>query len=232
MTTQDEHEGRGVSRRQVLAGAGAVVGGVGLASAPLDDALAAGGTAVASGPQGSTVVEFRGRIHQTGDTGQAFTSYGYVIRATHTRRSDLFDGAKHNETTALLTVFATGDLRARVLDQSVHSLDIVGAMTVYQRKSGGADFSNPASFRVGRKVARYDVLLQDVLTVYAPQAGLPTLSGDMVQTLSATLRGPLAGRPFGHRGARLRMFANGLGQLIDPATFRANFEIAGNWSVE
>jgi len=113
----------------------------------------------------------------------------------------------------------------------VHSLDIVGTMTVYQRSQPGASFSDPSSFQVGVPVAIYDMTLQDVLTVFATNTGLPTLSGDMRQTAAGRLSGPLAGQRFGRKGARLRFFATGLGFKTDPAP-NANLEIAGNWSIE
>lgn len=219
----------GLSRRRLVAAGVAGGLGAGLAGSPAE---ATGAGAAATGPDGSTVVEFRARIDQTGTTGEAFTSYGYLTRVTHTRRSDLFDSDTLDESTALLTAFATGDLRARVLDVAVHSLDIVGTMTVYQRAHGGADFTDPGSFKVGRPVARYELVLQDVLTVFATAQGLPTLTGDMVQTDANALGGPLAGLTFGRRGSRLRMFANGLGRLVDPVTLNAQLEIAGNWSAE
>ena len=103
---------------------------------------------------------------------------------------------------------------------------------MYQRDNPGASFDDPASFRVGRPVARYEMTLQDVLRVFATAKGLPTLTGDMRQTAAHRLSGPLAGRRFGRVGARLRMFATGLGTLTDPVTLNAQLEIAGNWSVE
>ena len=221
----------GLSRRKLVAAGVAGGLGVGLAGSPAPSE-ATDGAHAAEGPRGSTVVEFQARIDQAGITGQAFKSYGYLTRVTNTQRSDIFDSGPRDESTALLTAFARGDLRARVLDMAVHSLDIVGTMTVYQRAHGGADFSDPDSFRVGVPVARYEMVLQDVLTVFAAGQGLPTLTGDMVQTTANALGGPLAGLTFGHRGSRLRMFANGLGQLIDPVSFEALLEIAGNWSVE
>jgi hypothetical protein len=221
----EQHEG--LSRRRLVAAG--VAGGLGIGVA--GPAEAAGGHA-GTGPTGSTVVEFRGRIDQTGPAGEAFTSYGYLTRVTNTHVTDLFDARPHNQSSALLTVFARGDLKARVLDMSVHSLDIVGTMTVYQRHHGGATFDDPATFRVGRVVAKYDVLLQDVLAVYAAGQGLPTLTGDIVQTSARALSGPLTGLTFGRRGARLRMFATGLGKLVDPVTLNAQLEIAGNWSAE
>ena len=219
-----------ISRRQVMT-ASAVVAGVGLASVPARAEAGTGGQAVSLGEPGTTTVEFRGRVTQSGSSGQSFTSFGYLIRASHADDSGLFDGTPLSEATALLTAYATGDLQARTVDMSVHALDIVGTMTVYQRKQPGASFDDPSSFRVGTPVARYDMRLQDVLTVFAPDTGLPTLTGDMLQTAAQALSGPLAGQTFGQRGTRLRFFATGLGNKTDPAP-HAQLEIAGNWSIE
>ena len=220
---------RRLSRRRVMA-ASAVVAGAGLASAPAAAEAAAGGQAVSLGPSGTTTVEFRGRAAQTGDSGQSFTSYGYLIRASNAGDNGLFAGAP-SETTALLTAYATGVLQARTTDMVVHALDIVGTMTVYQRSSPGATFDDPSSFQVGTPVALYDMTLQDILTVIGLGQGLPTLTGDMLQTAAATLSGPLAGQKFGRPGARLRFLATGLGALINSAP-KSQLEIAGNWSIE
>jgi hypothetical protein len=208
-----------------------VVGGLGIA-AVAGPAQATGGDAAGNPPKGTTAVEFRGRIDQSGSSGPVFTSYGYLTRIAGLPSAALFSGTPNNESTARLTAYASGDLVARVLDTSVHSLDIVGSMTVYQRQTGGASFLEPSSFQVGTSVAGYDLTLQDVLTVFAVGRGLPTLTGDMVQTFADRLQGPLAGTPLGHPGTRLRMFATGLGALIDPVSLVAQLEIAGNWAIE
>ena len=219
----------GLSRRQVMT-ASAVAAGVGLAGIPAQADAAAGGQPVSLGVSGTTTVEFRGRVTQSGDS---FISYGYLIRASNADGHALFvDPTTPSDTTALLTAYATGHLLARATDMSVHSLDIVGTMTVYQRSQPGASFDDPSSFHVGTAVASYDMTLQDVLTVFAPAQGLPTLTGDMLQTDAATLSGPLAGQKFGRPGARLRFFATGLGALTDPKPPNSQLEIAGNWSVE
>ena len=220
-----------VSRRQVMT-ASAVVAGVGLASVPARAEASTGGQAVSLGEPGTTTVEFRGRVAQSGSTGQSFTSFGYLIRASNAGEGDLFAGTPLSEATALLTAFATGDLQARTVDMSVHALDIVGTMTVYQRSAPGASFSDPSSFKVGTPVASYDMTLQDVLTVFAPAQGLPTLTGDMLQTAANALSGPLSGQKFGRKGARLRFIATGLGALTDAAKPNSQLEIAGNWSIE
>ena len=207
-----------------VAGAGLVAGAVAAPSAGADTDRPAG-----TGPAGSTVVEFRGRISQTGNAGQDFTSYGFLIKAAGLTTGQLFRGGQTLDA-ALFTAYATGALTARVLDQSVHSLDIEGELTVYQRADPGASFADPASFRVGQPVASYRLGLQDVLAVFAPQQGIPTLTGDMLQLDAHRITG--TDRSFGRRGQRLRMFATGLGQLVDPVTLNAQLEIAGNWSAE
>ena len=222
----------GLSRRRVMT-ASAVAAGAGLASASACSSSGSqdtgtGDQAVSLGASGTTTVEFRGRVTQSG---QSFTSYGYLIRASHTDQGDLFSGTALSENTALLTAYATGDLRARTTDDVVHALDIVGTMTVYQRSSPGASFSDPSSFQAGTPVARYDMTLQDILTVIAMNTGLPTLTGDMLQTATHALSGPLAGQKFGRKGTRLRFFATGLGHKLNDAP-TAQLEIAGNWSIE
>ena len=222
----------GLSRRRVMT-ASAVAAGAGLASASACSSSGSqdtgtGDQAVSLGASGTTTVEFRGRVTQSG---QSFTSYGYLIRASHADQGDLFSGTALSEKTALLTAYATGDLRARTTDDVVHALDIVGSMTVYQRSSPGATFSDPSSFQAGTPAARYDMTLQDILTVIAMNTGLPTLTGDMLQTAAQALSGPLAGQKFGKKGTRLRFFATGLGHKLNDAP-TAQLEIAGNWSIE
>ena len=225
--------GSGLSRRRVMT-VSAVAAGAGLASVSAcsssgSEADAAGGGQVVSlGDSGTTTVEFRGRVTQSGTS---FTSFGYLIRASHADQSGLFSGTDLSEATALLTAYATGDLQARTTDGVVHALDIVGTMTVYQRSSPGASFNNPSSFQAGTPVARYNMRLQDILTVIATNTGLPTLTGDMLQTFAHALSGPLAGQTFGRKGTRLRFFATGLGNKTDDAP-TAKLEIAGNWSIE
>jgi len=235
MSEAERPDERGeLTRRGLLTSAGvAVAGGVALGAAgPITDAEAADASRIGTGPRGRTVVEFSSRISQTGNEGGTFTSYGFLTRVTGARASDLFTGSARTAGTALFTAYATGQLAARVIDQAVHSIDIKGRLTVHQRRSPGADFANPASFQTGTVVARFDVTLLDVLTVFAPGQGLPTLTGDMHQTTAAELSSGLAGKRFGLRGQRLRFFASGIGSLTDPVHLNSVHEIAGNWSVE
>jgi hypothetical protein len=228
-------EASGPTRRGVLTGAGlAVAGGVvaGIGGAPAIAAADTEPAGVARALEGATAVEFRGRITQSGSSGQDFSAAGILTAITGARRSQLFEGTATTIGTALFTLTASGSLVARVLDQSVHALDIAGVLSVYQRPHGGADFGHPASFSQGTRVARFDLALQDVLTVFAAGKGLPTLTGDMRQTQAGALGGSLAGHRFGVSGQRLRMLATGIGELVDPVTLNAQLEVAGNWSAE
>lgn len=215
------------SRRAVLAGAAGVVVAAGTAAAATSADAAT--PSVATGAPGGTVAEFRGRIAQTGSNGQSFTASGFLTALHGVSSADLFSGAPAVGT-ALFTLHAAGSLRNRVLDMSVHALDIVGSLSVYQRHTPGASFGDPSSFQQGRRVASFGMTLQDVLTVFAPASGIPTLTGDMTQTRCGTMSGELVGRTFGALNQRLRLFATGLGFLSDPVTLNANLEIAGNWT--
>src|SRR5262245_29896184 len=142
-----------LTRRTALASAGLLLaGGVGLAAEAAGAEAARTLDTVALAPTGATAVEFRVRIGQSGPAGEAFTGYGYLIRAHGVTESDLFSGPTPNDGSALLTAYATGSLLRRVLDQNVHSLDIEGALAIYQRTAPGATFADPGSFRQGRLV--------------------------------------------------------------------------------
>jgi hypothetical protein len=228
--TQDEPTtSGGVSRRRMIAGAGlAVAGGALAVGAPASavDASALGGAAIAA--PAVNAVEFRGRIAQTGASGETFTGVGFLTKVAGLASSSLFAGSPQNVSTALFTLYASGDLVSRVLDQRVHSLDIVGAMTIFERSAAGADFADATSFQQGKAVARLAMTLQDVLAVFAPAQGIPTLSGDVRQTFAARTA---SGAFFGYAGLRSRLLATGLGTLVDPVTLNAQLEMAGNWAL-
>jgi len=218
-----------VSRRQVLT-ASLLAAGAGVSTLAAVPAAAAAGGPVAVTRPGTTAAEFRARFAQTGPTGEDFAAYGYLTSAAGATDDDLFAGASLSDTTALLTAYAEGSLVRRTVDQSVHSLDIEGTLTIYQRAVPGASFLVPASFAEGTPVATFAITLQDIVTVFAPGKGLPTLTGDMRQTQSDKLNGPGGGRNVGHVGAQARLFATGIGTLLNPATFNSVLEMAGNWT--
>jgi hypothetical protein len=220
-----------VSRRQVLtAGLAAVGAGASALTASPAAAAVNPGRPIASTPPGAQAAEFRARFAQTGPTGENFTAYGYLTRADGAADDELFAGVP-GEGTALLTAYAEGVLVRRTFDMSVHSLDIEGTLTIYQRTGPGASFDNPASFTEGTPVAVFAVTLQDIVTVFAPMKGIPTLTGNLKQIRCDTLYGPRGARKFGRPGADARLFATGLGTLTDPATSNSLLEMAGHWTM-
>ncbi len=229
LSSDDTARDSGMSRRQMLAAAGAVAGAGLVPAGAAAEQSGSSGRIVGVAPQGGTAAEFRARFAQTGETGEHFVGYGYLTAAQGTTDADLFASATQNDTTALLTAYAAGELVRRTVDQSVHSIDIEGTLTIYQRSTPGASFGDPDSFRVGTPVAQFAVTLQDIVTVFAPGRGLPTLNGDLRQTNADQLSGG-PGRMFGHPGLRARLFATGIGTLVDPVRLNSVLEMAGQWT--
>ncbi|MFL6660593.1 MAG: hypothetical protein ACJ8G7_00360 [Rhizobacter sp.] len=231
---QTAEPGEALTRRRALTAVGLLAAGSGVTAqaASSNTAPQATGSAVADAAPPANAVEFRARFVQSGGFGEAFVAYGYLTKVQDLGDADLFAGTVHNETTALFTAYASGNLAQRTLDRSVHSLDIEGSLTVYRRDFPGASFTDPNSFQVGTPVARFDLALQDILTVFLPNRGIPTLTGAIRQTLAEKLAGAHPNRRFGRVGSSARLFATGVGDLVDPVTLNAVLEMAGNWVVE
>jgi hypothetical protein len=214
-----------VSRRSVLSGAGkvaaagAAIGAAGAVAVP--ELAAANGSGIAVSPKGTTAIEFLAQIQQNGN---AMIAYGYLTEVAGLSEGDLFTGTP-GEGTARLTAYASGTVGTRTANGAVHNLDIAGELAVYLLPNGGASFGNPDSFRSGTQVARYTLTIQDILTVTAPNTGLPTLVGDLRQTDAASLGG--RGK-FGQNGAKLRLLATGIGTRLPPDPPVATLTVAGN----
>ncbi len=219
-----------VSRRKVLAGAGALAVGAMLAgTAPAVPAREPHHGLVGGGPTGASGGEFVARILQSGPKGEAFTSFGYLVKLAEVAAGNLFAGQPHNVSTALMTTYTEGTLRERIIEGKMRVLDVMGTLTIYQRKGPGASFDKPESFKEGTQVAQFALTLQDVLAIFAPHRGIPTLSGEMHQTASAHIAS--LGKRFGRIGMNAHLSASGIGELTDPATLNATLEMAGNWTI-
>ena len=233
-STDGPERPREVSRRDLLSGAGAAAAAVGLAAtgvaAPAHAAPAEESGLVGIDKPGVNAGEFQSWILQGGPGGESFVSFGFMTKLAGATDADLFASDPHNAASALLTIYAEGTLQQRVFGQNVHTLDVVGTLIVYERSAPGASPGDPSSFQVGTPVAQFDLTLQDVLTVFAPGFGLPTLTGDMRQSKVGRLAG--MHKPFGRIGMRARLLATGIGQRPNPSTFDTSFEMAGNWTVE
>jgi hypothetical protein len=219
--TDGEKQARGrgdLSRRTLLGGAAVVAGGTAIASAGsvVTPGVAGAGTGFSGAPTGTTTAEFVAQIAQNGGH---LIAYGYFTSIVGVEPSDLFSGAP-SEATARYTAYAEGDLVSRAVNGPVTVLDVVGALGVFHRDAPGASFAVPSSFKIGETVAQFELTLQDVLTVVAPNTGIPTLAGDMTQVYGGSV--------FGRPGARLRLTATGLGTRSDAAAPVAVLDVAGN----
>ncbi len=76
-------------------------------------------------------------------------------------------------------------------------------------------------------MAVYSLTIQDILTVIAPDIGIPTLIGDLRQTAAASVGG---GHKFGQVGTKLRLVATGIGNPSQPDPPVATLSVAGNLS--
>ena len=218
-----------VSRRAMMGGAGVAVaaaafGTVGAGHAGAS-ARPAAGRPRDDRAAGLTVAEFSARIDQAGAD---FVAYGFLTRAAGLDASVLFDGPDATVEAALITARAIGTLVGRAVDGAVHNLDIEGELSLYQRDAPGASFDDPDGFATGRQIARYDLVLQDILTVIATDTGLPTLLGEMRQTDADTVEGGEG--TFGWPGLQLRFFATGLGHRSEATAPAASLSVAGSFT--
>jgi hypothetical protein len=208
-----------ITRRQLLAGAGKVAAAGAAASAvgwieignPLM-ALAGPVGEVGTATGGQNAFEYLGQVDQDGDS---LTYYGYLTAIAGLGVSKLFATHSHDETTARFTFFGTATLTSRAVFNDVFTIDAAGSIRTYFRADGGASFSKPRSFRSGKQIAVDEAAFHDILSVTAPNTGLPNLSAFLQRTKASTFT--LNGTTYrlGHVGLLERSTARGLGTKLD-----------------
>jgi hypothetical protein len=207
----------GVTRRTVIAGAGALAA----AGAAPAGAAAASVRRLGEPGSGAPAAEVVGEVAQDGN---GLTGYGYVTSLHGLSVAALFSGGR-TEAAARLTFFAT----ARATERFPHGalVSTVGRGTLQVHLGDGADFADPQSFAAGPVVARFDARLQNVASVVAPNQAVTAIEGELVQRAAPAFR--LGGRRyrFGHRGLRLHLSAIGPGVRTNATPPRAVFDVAG-----
>ena len=201
----------GVTRRTVLTGAGA------LAVTGAAPQAAAAAAVRQLGP----ATELIGEIAQDGD---GLTGYGYVTHLAGLSDAALFQGAT-SEAGARLTFFSTATVGARFSHGALVST--VGRGSVAFHVGHGADFANPQSFAAGTVVARFDVRLQNIAAVVAPNQAITTIEGELVQRGAPTFRLGARRYRLGHPGLRVHLSATGPGMRTNQTPPRAVFDVAG-----
>ena len=149
-------EPAGTSRRTILASAG------GVGAAGLGGATAAGssGGGVARGRPGQSVVEFRGRISQSGPAGETFTSNGFLTAVAGLerrrpvrgqparRRHGTVHGARHGRALGTRARPVRALARHRRADERLPPVRpgsrLAGSRVLHQRSPGGPVRPDPA----------------------------------------------------------------------------------------
>jgi hypothetical protein len=209
------------SRRNLLrgaaAGAAATAGGVTLSRA-------ASAASASAADVGSLAFSFAGRIDQEGFE---LTGYGFLTEVSGIPDAVLFgDALDRTEAAARLTITGAMTFDRRTIRAGVFIIDAVGTMEVHSLEAPGASFDDPATFASGTVVAEYAATLHDILTVIAPDTGIPTLSGELVQTAAPDFVVDGAWYRIGSTGARLSFSGTGIGTRTDAELPRAFLDIA------
>lgn len=195
-----------------------------LAVAPTHSDTAA--SEVGTAPPNDNAIEFVSRIDQDG---ASFVSYGYLTHVQGLDDAALFtDPLNRGEATARFTTYASASLSARSVISSVFVLNAVGTSTYYYNPTGGATFTNPASFQAGTTISTSSIRYQNVVNVQSANRGIATGWGSSVQeTASAFTLGGSAyqlGRP----GLLARLEYTGEGTRTDAQIPKSFFQVAGN----
>jgi hypothetical protein len=217
-TSEPVDPGR-TSRRHVLraaaAGAAVAAGGVAVPSA----------TSAAAAPRTARdlAFSFAGRIDQEGFD---LKGYGFLTEVAGIPDAVLFgDAVDRTEGAARLAITGAVTLERRTIRANVFVIDAVGTMAVHALDAPGASFDDPATFAAGSVVADYAVALNDVLTVIAPNQGIPVLSGELTQTSATDLQLDGAWYRIGSVGSRLTLNGTGSGTRTDADLPRAYLDI-------
>jgi hypothetical protein len=219
--------GHGISRRAALG----ALGGIAASAVGL---LEVGTPAFARHDEGNRVgsavrdragLGFVGQFEQNDEN---FTGYGYLTSIRGLDTSSLFaDTGQESVETARFTFYATALLVSRNVLGNVFAVDVEGDLSFFFQETGGATFSNPESFRAGTVIARDHLRLQDVLTVIAPNQGLPHLTGELTRTEANKF--VFEGRQYrlGHKGLTSRLEATGTGTRTQINPLTTVVQIAG-----
>jgi hypothetical protein len=246
---RDRVGGDGMTRRRLVSALGAIGSAAALAPPLVAGSDTEATSVVGSGTSGRIVAGFIGRVQQTGTT---LISTGYLTALNGVKESSLFtvprgtdfqDPNAQNESQARFTLYgeseisslsavgrpggAAGDLGSIVAHAS-------GVLEIHYRKSGGADFDDPATFRQGPAVATFEGTFQDSLTLQPPDflaLASVALSGHLVQKQLAVFQHGGKQNRLGALNAARTLAATGWGELQEPTEPRSILWIAGILSV-
>lgn len=200
--------------------AAAIVATAGLAAGCGDDSD--GG----SGGGADNAVELSGRIDQVGPK---FTGYGFVTRLDGVDSKALTEtgGSEISDEDARVTFVFDADLTSRAVVGDSFSVATEGTLTFYLDDQPGADLADSESFAAGEEVAKGSLRVTNVVTVYAPDSGIATSTGEfeLEDSSSFDLGGEDAS--IGDSGDTYRVTLTGRGTRTDALIPESNFDFAG-----
>ena len=168
-----------------------VLAGLGLGLVPLQPAAAV------TTPHEQNWFELLGQVANVSST---LVNVGYVTHQFNVPDNALFTTSPHNESTAVLTYSRSAPLTAEFGTGSVFSVPSTGTLSVYYNPSPSGDFSNPATFSLGTKVAQFDSRFHTMQTTL-PSGFTIHEAGSLSQTLAV---------PFVVNGTRVTLGKRGL----------------------
>ena len=213
---------RALSRRDLLAsiGSGAIVGPV---------LGAAGGPSTAEAKpredRAANALEFAGKLIQEGGR---LTGIAYVTALRGVDPALLFEGpGAPSEGTALLTLHTIATLTSIARVNGVFVARASGTVRLYVRDAPGADFVDPASFRVGTLVSTDEAEFQNTLTLTDPNEGLAHIVGTLRRSRASTFTLGGDHHRIGAKGRESRLTAVGKGVRTEASTPLSTFDLGG-----
>jgi hypothetical protein len=174
--------------------------------------------------RGSSAIEYIGMIEQVGPS---FQATGYLTNVEGLQPSALFDGLP-SESTARFTFSASAVIVNHTQVGATVQIGAPGQLSVYFNPTGGASFSDPASFAVGTEIAKLDVRFHNVLSVIAPNLGMSSGTAHGTQTAATAFSLHGTTLRLGHANLVHRFTLFGKGVRTDPATPASTTEFAAS----
>ncbi len=155
-----------------------------------------------SGPLGERSFALVGRNIYGADEVQLF---GYLTAVVGLSPADLFAAAPESVETARFTFAGALKNTSSTSRADITTTEGSGTLQIFFNESGGARWSDPASFRSGEIVAEFTIEVSDVLQRQAPGVGVAVGDGKAVQIVSAEFTIEGAAVRFGREGMERRL---------------------------
>lgn len=192
-----------------------------------------GGSSRSSTPEqaASSRIEVVGRFDQAGTE---IHGYGFLSHVSGIDDAALFSGggsllgAGASEKQALLTFSFQTTLTNRAVHGSIINVGQRGTFDFFLSQRPLADFARPESFAQGEKVASGRLDVQDVLTVTAPNRGLATATGDLLESSARPFTVGGATHVLGRAGQTMHVSIGGPGRRTRVFPPASQFDFAGS----